>query len=343
MIGKKCEELERVKDQIRAKLDTYLTQHGIKNPIPGRMFTCISHKPDKHPSCNIIKGSPEMFHCFSCLEESEPILTVNGLQEIGDVKIGQSVWDKFGKIESIIGKRYLQKRVTEVVLDNCSDGLKVTTDHPFLYVKKSDAIDKLPYLRSDKGREIKFYGRMKNNKRCYKSHPNNPIKIELGETSSMNVGDYLLFPIIKDEFVDSLDGKSVIKPYTHGPKTPRVESIPVTECTARLFGLWLAEGSTSSQGRNVVFTFNLDEEYTLAQEVQATLESLSLTSSKHTSEQHHTCTIVCSKVDFARILEHWFGCGASNKRIPGVCYRWPSNLKKAILKGYIDGDGYKGN
>ena len=345
----KCDEITRVKDQIRTHLGQYLTRFG-RTAGPGKNFRCFSKShEDKDPSCGIVKSAPELFHCFSCLKSDELVWSLDGWQKINDVEIADEVWDGYATPSVIVQKQHSRKKVVELKLDNCADPLVLTSDHPCLYIHKDEAISKLPYLQRDKDRGLKFYGKLKNNKRCYKSHPDNSIKVTEGKTSSIKPGDYILFPILRNlgaEAIDcgiAIECADIIKPYSSGPRTERLTIIPVNAKTARLFGLWLAEGSSTSEGRNAVFTFNSDEEFTLAEEIRSTLEGLGLRSSKHVDKKSHKCDIICSKVDLVTVLTHYFGCGAGNKKIPGFCYTWPDYLKEALLQGYIDGDGSKGN
>ena len=66
MSGRTCDELTKVKEQLRGYLEAYLQRQGVKIGH-NKSFRCINraHKDD-HPSCGIIKACPEMFYCFSC-------------------------------------------------------------------------------------------------------------------------------------------------------------------------------------------------------------------------------------------------------------------------------------
>jgi DNA primase catalytic core len=53
-------------EQIKEKLEQYLRDQGVKFDSRGQ-FRCIHpDHADKNPSSGIVKGNPEVFHCFSC-------------------------------------------------------------------------------------------------------------------------------------------------------------------------------------------------------------------------------------------------------------------------------------
>ena len=57
-----------------------------------------------------------------------------------------------------------------------------------LVIKKDDAISELPYLRVEKSRPLKFYGRIKKIKRDYS------LAIKREFANDVKIGDYFLYP-----------------------------------------------------------------------------------------------------------------------------------------------------
>ena len=92
--------------------------------------------------------------------------------------------------------------------------------------------------------------------------------------------------------------------------------------------------------RNAVFSFHIDEKETLAVDVQRILkDEFGLESALHEYPAHNGCKIICSKVDLVKQLSYWFGDGCANKKLPGQSLFWPVAVQKALIRGYLDGDG----
>jgi DNA primase len=76
------DQLNGIKSQLRQHLGAYLQAHGKHDVSPGGRFRCINKgHTDNHPSCGIIKGAPELFHCFGCGASGDIFTAASLLEE----------------------------------------------------------------------------------------------------------------------------------------------------------------------------------------------------------------------------------------------------------------------
>jgi intein/homing endonuclease len=128
--------------------------------------------------------------------------------------------------------------------------------------------------------------------------------------------------------------QTILTSLTRFPK-----EIPLSEELGRLLGLYLAEGSLSEN--IVVWTFDREEEETLGREVQTLLNDQfglvgSLSRPKPTTIQIR----VSSKV-LVTFLDSLCGRGASGKALHSDLMGGPPEFLRALLDGWMDGDGYE--
>ncbi|MGH9428472.1 MAG: CHC2 zinc finger domain-containing protein, partial [Terriglobia bacterium] len=309
----------------------------------GRDFAaCCPFHNEKTPSFYVSQGK-QIFKCFGCLEENELIWTDHGLKPIGGVEIGEQVLDKHGQWQQVIN---VARKSADIMLGFSTaafrrDPLWLTPDHVCIFAKQEDLVASVPYVYSEATRGLRFSSHMKHTRRI--SRYRDKLRLTEGAAGSVRVGDYFVFPVIPEiaRTAHGLLAQDVINPRENRVNGIRVAMLPVSERAARLYGLWLAEGSV---GRGFVrWTFHANSKNTLAAELMSTLrEEFGLSAALYEyPEKPHTCEVNCSKTDLAKQLEYWFGRGAANKRIPAEALFWPANIQRAFLSGYRDGDANK--
>lgn len=331
------DDLRRQADIVRVVND-YVT---LKKKGTNWMACCPFHK-EKTPSFSV-NPSKDIYYCFGCLEENELIWTRRGLKSIGTVEEGEEVLDKHGRWQQVLN--VMHKSADEMLGFTTAafrhDPLWLTPDHTCIFARQSHVIESLPYIFRTADRALRFHSAKKSTRRIGKYR--DKLRLEEGRADSLKVGDYFVFPVIPDETrtAHELVTEGVINPRENRVNGVRIKSLPVNERTARLYGLWVAEGSV---GRGFVrWTFNANQRDTLAAEVVSILEEeFGLRATiYYYPEKPNTCEVNCSKTDLALRLTHWFGRGAANKRIPTEALHWPVCIQKAFLSGYRDGDGDK--
>lgn len=123
----------------------------------------------------------------------------------------------------------------------------------------------------------------------------------------------------------------------------RVASLPdtidLTERFGRLAGLFLAEGSTDSG--KVCWTFGAHERDTLVPETVDLLRDLGVDG--YVQERpNNSINVVCYGTAWSRLWERLCGTGAGEKVIHPVIAGGPETFRRAVLGGWLAGDGYMG-
>jgi hypothetical protein len=309
--------------------------HRMRCPLP-----IHAGGSERTASCYISETN-NSFYCFGCIDGKELILTNSGLKKIIDINIGDKVVDKNGVFQKVTNKVIKNKKVSQIEIGSFRyDPLFLTPDHTCFWIKKQD-IFSFPFVKkripeNKHGADIRIANRLNDN-------AGHDVKVTEGPSKDIEIGDFLLFPIIPKENrkLEILNGENIIKSYTKGPKTKRINRLPVNKNTARLYGLWLAEGSL---GRGLIrFTYSIDEKNTFVKETQEILkQEFGLKSSLSIVQEKSTCEVICSKTDLEHLFRFWFGDGAVNKKIPAEAISWPKDIQESLINGYIDGDGITG-
>lgn len=332
------ERWDRVRRDIRFEdVVADLTGHSGTTSI-----RCPFHGRDSRPSFWLYKRTNDGW-CFGCLDESEPIWTVeSGLKTIGDIEIGDRVYDRYGEQETILHKESKQGELLAIETKNFKIPLLLTPDHTCFFIKKQDAIQSLPFINK-RGDRISFFNAYKKDPQFCSDTYQSPITE--GRADSIVCGDYLLFPVIPHRYNLNLPNPA-IKSHFKESVPYLVSEFPVHEDTCRLFGLYLAKGSTNSidYPSTVRWTFHVKEASTLGTFVKNTLlQIFNLQSTLTTYPDHNICEVVCYNDELAQGLSYWFGSGDENKKIPPIVLAWSQSVQISLLAGYLEGYGDKGN
>ena len=156
-------------------------------------------------------------------------------------------------------------------------------------------------------------------------------------------GDYLVIPRIKGTFdQDAIDLSNFVKPKDISMiKAKHVPlSFPINSESAWLFGLYVAEGSTSANGPQ--FHLNIAETE-IENKLVRIIHDLGYTSRSITNEEQHGLRIIVNSRILNRVFPEWFGRGAANKRVPDfILYHKDIRIIRSFLDGYLIGDGSLG-
>ena len=327
----KVEEVRTAADLVEVAEDyVQLKQSGSRY-----MGLCPFHNEDT-PSFSV---DPEqnLYYCFGCLDENEWIWTQDGLTRMGTVEVGDTVLGINGRTERVT--QVVRKRgpLLTITFDAVRTPLRLTPDHTCVYVKQKDALHAVPMLYRQSNRGMRFQSR----KRSYQTVRACP-RVET-DAQGVNVGDYFLFPVIpmSERSVAPLAAPGVMPVNGKGPVPTTFEELPVTPRTARLYGLWIAEGSTYRGG--VRWSFSVDEESLAQFAVETLQQAFELSATVHRRPEKSIVEVTCSNTHLSYLLPYWFGRGAAGKEVPFQALRWPPELQQALLRGYVEGDGSEGN
>ena len=302
----------------------------------GTRFSGLCPYPDHQEKTPSFSVSPDrgFYYCFGCLEANERIWTSRGLIPIAAAEPGDEVIGLDGRRETITDKWFKSGPTVKIRTGAAKEGIELTPDHTCLYVSREEALRALSgvHLRSSGAKEMRFSQKLRRR--------DSDVRITIGPASDIREGDFWLYPVIPDaERGDSaLPGERVIKPYTKGPRTPRITGLPVNPRTAWLYGVWLAEGSLYRGG--VKWSFGAHEEGTLADTVVRMLkEEFGRQASTFSRPERNLCEVACSSTDLSRLFGHWFGSGCEHKRVPFEALHWSRECQTALIDGYLEGDG----
>ena len=337
-------------DEVRAAsdlVDVVSDRVRLKKQGKNFMGLCPFHN-EKSPSFSV-DAAQNLYYCFGCLDEDEPVWTGRGLIRIGDVEVGDSVLGIDGVEERVADVWTKRAPVRELHLGAVRrDPLRLTGDHVCMVVPEAEAVRAVPMLYHQANRGVRFQSR----KRSYRMP--RPARAVERLAEDVRAGDYVLFPVVPDAVrrdaplaaplrpqaaavvTPGGGGVAVAWPRVKGPSPRTLEALPVNERTARLFGLWLAEGSVYRGG--VRWSFHRDEE-PYAQFVADVLQTeLGLPATIHRRPERTLTEVTCSSTHLSRLVPRHFGKGAAGKRVPWQALRWSSTVQRAFVEGYLDGD-----
>ena len=304
----------------------------------GARYTGLCPYPDHSEKTPSFSVTPDkgFYYCFGCLEANELIWTSRGLIPIAAAEVGDQVIGFDGRSESITEKVFKSGSTLKIETGAAKEGIELTPDHWCVFVRKEEALRAISgvHLRHSGSKELRFSSKLRGR--------NLDARLSVEHASEVRAGDFWLYPVVPlEDRVDAhLTGGHVIKPYTKGPQTLRISSLPVNAETAWLYGVWLAEGSLYRGG--VKWSFGAHEADTLAEETVCILrESFGRPATSVLRPTKNICEVTCSSTDLAALFGHWFGRGCENRRIPLQSLSWSPECQDALIRGYYDGDGHE--
>lgn len=303
----------------------------------GARFAGLCPYPDHQEKTPSFSVAPDrgFYYCFGCLEANERIWTSRGLIPIAAAEVGDEVIGLGGRRETITDKWFKSGPTLRIKTGAAKEGIELTPDHWCVFVRREEALRAIPGVH-------KRYSGKDGLRFSSKRRTKNTLgpRLSAHHASDVRSGDFWLYPVISAEDRNDapLLGGQVIKPYTEGPRSERVEKLHTNTRTAWLYGVWLVEGSLYRGG--LKWSFGAHEE-TLASRVMRILdEEFGKSSSKFVRPDKNLCEVTCSSTDLAALFGYWFGRGCEHKRVPTQMLEWTTECQTALIEGYLDGDGY---
>lgn len=259
-----------------------------------------------------VKGiHPVILECDECFAAGTLVLCKRGLVPIEDVIVGDQVLTHRRRWRKVTATAE-RVRPTVVMSGHGEPALVCSVNHPFWSTSKFSALRRVGG-RLERERSMFTQPDWKpaaNMKGSWWSTPRRFPKAQI--PSFRDVGD-------------------------HGPQAvvPCVQDNPEFMW---IVGLWIAEGSISSDGNKVCWSVHVDE----APEVLERLRALGMKAwASPVSNTPFCVNVYVSSVMLARWLPTHFGKGARDKTVPAWALGLPRALRQALLDGAIYGDGYR--
>lgn len=277
---------------------------------------------------------------FACFVEDSPVVLSNGTSlPIKDVQVGDQVFDKDGKIETVEAQwcEGVPEKLCEIELWG---GKKLTTtlnhNYPvWAWNRKCSCgcgqevragrswIQGHQFGTSTEQRKLK-----KIDAYCDESRgiPFDYEPLQKLQAQDIKPHDYLLMPKKFIEF--------------------QPESF-VTKDHAWLLGLYVAEGCFSyhkGEINSVTFNLGYSERDTLAVEAKERCEKLGMTTFLKTYEHSSTTDVRNNRMEYSwfyKFLVNNAGKYSIKKQLSQEVMQWPLNLKAELVKGMYRGDGCK--
>lgn len=115
--------------------------------------------------------------------------------------------------------------------------------------------------------------------------------------------------------------------------------VVANEDFGRLIGLYLAEGGVDDKQHTITFSFCSDER-DLIEDTKSLLAGIfGVEGVEHDPKASVTCVIACSVV-VARFLKQLMPGNVYDKNVPDCFFSARHTVRKAVIKGWMDGDGH---
>lgn len=255
-----------------------------------------------------------------CFPEDSIVLGDN--KRINDYRIGDKVFNQHGVFSSVekYSSRHYEGKMVEIN-PRYLERIKTTPEHMFLTVQKD-----VFYFPS---------GQLRRNVK--------DIEFKWMPAQKLNQKDCLVIPKLYSDKGLTLSLKEFNNKNSNWRRG--LENITVNEDIAWLFGLYISDGSISEDKRGIVnisIALNNTEIDTIGIKLEKVINRIGYRVNKTNREKYGSkCTtygFTCTAL--GRAFRQWFGHKATEKKIPDFLMMANNNIKRGLLLGLLDGDGY---
>jgi len=272
------------------------------------------------------KNDNIVFYYHGCFLPDTKVVVSDGVKNIQDITVGTRVFDTDGKFRSV-SHTFVRDYTGEVIRLSCqgANDIVLTPEHPVLAVKG---------VQCRNGKNITCSKVCKSRYKTLKSGvitSNCSKKYFLSyETSFVNASELTNhdFVAVPKSSVDEISPNI------------GVYDLCVDSNLARLFGLFVSEGSTS--GCNINFSLNKKEE-DLLDFIKDTMITYFGKEGKWYNTSKNAGNYVINSKELAQWFGDTFGRGSHHKKIPSFIMKGSLETIRDFVRGLYDGDGcYRG-
>lgn len=300
----------------RPTSDQPIRKYPVDNDTRGALE--IYTMPQKDKSGKVFNAR----YIVGCLLPSEKVMTGSGLKSIKDIKSDEKLVSIDGEYVNIIEKQtynVIDEDIYKITISGIIDSTTFTKEHP---IYSCAPIRKYHYSAKAKRENIPYSYR--------------EFNFQFRKAEELRIGDYVKIP--------NIYAKNSNIPYDKWDNTGiRVDRLIENPLDKEDFwwyiGLILGDGWAANNGYNVNVAFNSKETNTINKFINVSNTVFNrhpiLCKDKGTCVEYGICS-----QQLNRFIVNNFGVYAANKNLPEWIKFLPVNLKGALIKGYIDSDGY---
>ena len=242
---------------------------------------------------------------------------------IKNIKVGDLVINQFGNLENV--KRKFERKINEEIYNLNATNLlpiRTTKEHPFLVKKYS--------LKNSVKRE----------NRSLKEQFKN-VKSEWVNVKDIKINDLIAVPKIKGNFNKEKISLKKFYPQLIQRQTHVIDSFILNEETSWLFGLYVADGSSSGSGlRFNLNDYSKNKYFKRVENILKKYFKVGKTNTFSSKDSRAKCLDTSSR-QLSRTFIEFCGKNAKNKKIPSfILYNKNKKILQSFLEGYACGDGF---
>lgn len=288
-----------------------------------------AHPPNANHSCprNVLADIMKTFDLYVqysiCLHPDTPIMASDGWKNIGDIKVGDKVIGKDGKLHRVYKTmKNPSSKCLDVVIKGRPWSVTATDNHPWLTVDQTGLSKGLAANISAKVNPIE---RIVNRERYHKSRGTEcpGLKFTYKRTDELRSGDLLASRIPTEEILPNYD-----LPF-------------MDEDMAYYLGLFAADGHANESCGQCVITSHKKESSHVMELCQSIASRLNKDAKQYGyNDREAVNTNICDTKFRNQIRNLCYHAEDKTKTLPSGCHLWPIKLQKELVKGLIYGDGH---
>lgn len=276
---------------------------------------------------------------FWCFHPDNRVWTDRGMVPISQVRVGDGVLTHSGVFKPVT-KTYIQDYDGQMCRIKGKMGerdILATPNHEFYSEKANKCRTVVKFCKPDCSKQwskryLEKYGCL--SRQCKQGYKEYDYSFK--QAGDLGVGDILSFPRLKQSRMEPL---FLDLPTNRKGRAILPDRVEVTPQLMRLFGYFVAEGTTNTRIGTIGFCFNLKEEVYQQDVLFLMRDVFGLEGVLRTNPDANACVVSYSSVVLADFLFKTFNGLQPNRRIPYEFMTLGDNHLVEFLKAYYRGDG----